>query len=407
MGEFRDGGKPLAAALIGTMCGAMTLTTYSQNFFVTPVTAEFGWSIPQFFLGFTVMSLCGLFAAPLVGSLAQKYGIRTLGFIGLIGHAFGYVLLSIIPNSLPLWYLTWALISFLAAGSLPIIWTSVLNGWFVKNRGKAVGITMAGTGIGAFLLPPIVEYLIEAYGWRSAYRTIGLGAMIVALPFVFFWFRERIVSQVNGVKEFVPAWGLTRKQAVRTGKFWTLAAVLFLTVFVVVGLLSNFELIMSEKGFERDIIAKFAAVLGGTVILARLGVGALADRFWAPAIAAVSFTIPIIGVLLLIHAPASVAVGVIVAITIGIASGAELDLLAYLTGKYFGPKNYTEIFGGVFAMFAIGAGIAPPIFGVMAEKTGSYHAPLYLAIGFLIIAIGLYLTLGRYPEEARREGKSD
>jgi MFS family permease len=403
MGEFSRGAKPLAAALIGTMCGAMTLTTYSQGFFVGPVTEEFGWSVPQFFLGFTIMSLAGLIAAPLVGSLAQKYGIRALGMIGLIGHALGYVLLSFNPSSLPLWYLTWLLISFLAAGSLPIIWTSVLNGWFVKNRGKAVGITMAGTGIGAFILPPIVEFLIADYGWRVAYRGIAISATAVAFPFIYFWFREKRGDIVSEEISNARNWGPTRKEAVKTIKFWTLGAVLFLTVFVVVGLLSNFEQIMTSQGVGRDMVAKYAAIIGVTVIAARLCVGALADRFWAPAIAAICFSIPIIGILLLIHAPITLPIGILIAFSIGWASGAELDLLAYLTSKYFGPKNYTEIFGGIFALFAIGAGIAPPIFGIMAEKTGSYSAPLYLAIACLVIAISLYLTLGRYPDEALAE----
>lgn len=401
--EFKQGARPLAAAVIGTACGAMTLTTYSQGFFVGPVTAQFGWSTAQFFLGFTIMNLLGIVSAPLVGALGQKYGLRVWGIAGLVGHALGYILLSYNPNSLPLWYLTWALISFLGAGSLPIIWTSVLNGWFVKNRGKAVGITMAGTGIGAFLLPPIVEFLIADYGWRIAYRAIGVGAMAIALPFVFFWFREKYAEPSQDGKTAVQGWGLTRKEALGTRRFWTLALVLLLTVFVVVGLLSNFERIMVEKGYERDIIAIFAAVLGVTVILARLCVGALVDKFWAPVVAVAAFAFPILGLFALLNLPATMTVGVCTAIAIGIASGAELDLLAYLTSKYFGPRNYTEIFGAVFAMFVIGAGFAPPVFGALAENTGSYSAPLYLAITCLLVAIPLFLSLGRYPDEALAE----
>ena len=178
---------------------------------------------------------------------------------------------------------------------------------------------------------------------------------------------------------------------------------LLLTVFVVVGLLANFEQILSERGYARETIAIFAAILGISVILARIGVGALVDRFWAPAIAAVAFTLPIVAMLLLIHAPPTLAVGLAIAIAVGFASGAELDLLAYLTGKYFGPRNYTEIFGGIFAMFALGAGLAPPLFGLMAETSGSYVAPLYLAIFLLVVTICLYLSLGRYPDEALKE----
>ena len=227
--------------------------------------------------------------------------------------------------------------------------------------------------------------------------------MAIALPFIFFWFREKSAAPLQDGKANPQSWGLTRKQALRTRRFWTLALVLLLTVFVVIGLLSNFERIMVEKGFERDFIAIFAAILGVTVILARLCVGALVDRFWAPAVAVAAFTFPILGLLALLNLPATLAVGVGVAIAIGIASGAELDLLAYLTGKYFGPQSYTEIFGAVFAMFVIGGGFAPPVFGALAENTGSYSVPLYLAITCLMVAIPLFLSLGRYPEETLAE----
>ena len=161
MEEFDKGWKPLLAATIGTMCGIFTLTNYSQGFFVGPVTAEFGWSPPQFFLSYTVMMCLGLLTGPIVGSMAERVGLRTIGVIGLIGHSAGYVLLSFNTGSLALWYASWALLAMLGAGSLPIVWTGVLNGWFKKHRGKAIGITMAGTGLGAFFLPPIVEFLIS------------------------------------------------------------------------------------------------------------------------------------------------------------------------------------------------------------------------------------------------------
>ncbi|MEL7536565.1 MAG: MFS transporter [Pseudomonadota bacterium] len=385
------------------MCGLITITNYSQGFFVGPVIAEFGWTPGQFFLGFTVMMCAGLITAPVVGSLAQKYGVRKLGIIGLVGHAIGYVALSVNPGSLPLWYASWALLAVLAAGSLPIIWTGVLNGWFVENRGKAVGITMAGTGIGAFLLPPVVEFLIGSYGWRSAYQAIGLAALVFSLPIVFVLFRENKERTQQASAANDGAWGLTREEAIRTVKFWILGAVLFLTVFVVVGLLSNFERIVGAKGVDRTTIAAIATIIGVTVILGRLLIGALVDRFWAPGVAVVFFTLPIIAIGLLVNAPFSMPVGVFIAVCIGLASGAELDLLAYLTSKYFGPRYYAKVFGGIFAFFTVGAGISPPIFGELATRTGSYTMPLYLAAGILVVCLALFLMLGRYPDQAIAE----
>ena len=403
MSEFTYGWKSLLAATIGTMCGIFTLTNYTQGFFVGPVTSEFGWSAPQFFLSYTVLMCSGLLTGPLIGYIAQRVGLRTVGIVGLIGHSLAYVVLSLNTGSLMLWYRSWALVAILGAGSLPIIWTGVLNNWFTKHRGKAIGITMAGTGLGAFLLPPIVEFLIANHGWRTAYRGIGLGALLISVPIVFALFKEKPDSSTatdgEAVANKVETWGLTTRDAMRTKQFWILGAVLFLTVIVVAGLLSNFERIMTEQGFERSSIAQIAAVMGLTVIIGRLMVGALVDRFWAPGVAACFFLVATLGLLILVGTQVTMATALLVAVMIGLAAGAELDLLAYLTGKYFGPAHYPAIFGLIIAFFTVGAGIAPPLFGMAAQMFQGYGTMLSISIGLLLVSILLFLSLGRYPDE--------
>jgi MFS family permease len=385
------------------MCGIFTLTNYTQGFFVGPVTSEFGWSAPQFFLSYTVLMCSGLLTGPLIGFIAQKVGLRTVGIIGLIGHSLAYVVLSLNNGSLMLWYLSWALVAILGAGSLPIIWTGVLNNWFTKHRGKAIGITMAGTGLGAFLLPPIVEFLIANHGWRVAYRGIGLGALCISLPIVLALFKEKpeasMVAETQETGNQVKTWGLTTPEAVRTKQFWILGVVLFLTVIVVAGWLSNFERIMTEQGFERSSIAQIAAVMGLTVILGRLMVGALVDRFWAPGVAACFFLVATLGLLVLIMTQVTLFSALVVAVMIGLAAGAELDLLAYLTSKYFGPAHYPAVFGVIIAFFTVGAGLAPPIFGMAAQVFQGYETVLMISVGLLLLSIVLFLSLGQYPEE--------
>ncbi len=400
MSEFSEGWKPLLAATVGTMCGIFTLTNYSQGFFVGPVTSEFGWSASQFFLSYTVLMCFGLLTGPIIGSITEKAGLRIVGIIGLTGHSIAYMLLSFNNGSLPLWYASWALVAILGAGSLPIIWTGVLNAWFKKHRGKAIGITMAGTGLGAFLLPPFVEFLISNYGWRTAYRGIGLGAMLVSLPIVIALFREKGGGATHGPEhraQPAAAWGFTRAQAMRTLRFWILGAVLFVTVIVIAGLLSNFERIMTEKGLERSAIATIAAVMGLTVIIGRVLVGALVDRFWAPGVASCFFVLPTIGLLMLVNADVTFWTGMLIAVMIGLAAGAELDLLAYLTSKYFGTAHYPAIFGAIIAFFTVGAGFAPPLFGAMAQAHQGYNFILTVSVGLLVLSIGLFLALGKYP----------
>ena len=400
MNEFKYGWKPLLAATIGTMCGIFTLTNYSQGFFVGPVISEFGWTPSQFFLSYTVMMCFGLVTGPLVGALAARAGLRIVGVAGLIGHSLAYVILSLNNGSLALWYLSWALLAFLGAGSLPIVWTSVLNSWFAKHRGKAIGITMAGTGLGAFLLPPVVEFLISNYGWRTAYRGIGIGALVVSLPIVIALFKERTGDEPAGDGQRVvtpPSWGMTREQAMRTARFWILGAVLFVTVIVIAGVLSNFARIMTEQGFERSDIASIAAVMGLTVIAGRILVGALVDRYWAPGVAACFFVLPTIALLMILNLELSMSTAILAAVMIGLAAGAELDLLAFLTSKYFGPANYPAIFGVIIAFFTVGAGVAPPLFGAVAQAYQGYTVMLSISVLLLVLSIGLFLALGKYP----------
>ena len=396
----------MLAATVGMMCGLLTITNYSQGFFVGPVTADLGWSVPEFFFAFTISACLGLITAPLIGSLALKYGIKRMGILGLVGHALAYVLMSLNNGSLALWYLTFAALAFLAAGTLPVIWTAVLNGWFEKNRGKAIGITMAGTGLGAFLLPPIAEFLISNYGWRTAYQAIGIGALVVSLPIVVLLFNENPEAGSGKANSTAPdtGWGMTRAEALRGYRFWVLGSVLFITVFVIVGLLSNFERIMVARGLARADIAGIAAIMGLTVIVGRLLVGVLIDRFWAPGVASVFIVMPIVAMLLMKYGVPSTGTGIVIGIAIGLAAGAELDMLAYLTGRYFGPAHYPAVFGGIFAFFTVGAGIAPPLFGAGAAAWQGYGMVLNGSIGLLILSIILYLSLGKYPDARRSLG---
>ena len=408
MSEFKKGWPTLLGAMIGTMCGVQTLTAYTQGFFAEPLTAEFGWSRAQFFLSFSVLQLAGVVTAPIVGALGQRYGLKLIGIVGLIGHAVAYVILAQNNGSLAFFYFSFVLVAVLGAGSLPIVWTSAINNWFVKNRGTAIGITMAGTGLGAFILPPIVVGLTDSYGWRLAYMAIGLGSLAVSLPIILAFFKEGTNSETSSERadadDNKTDWGLTRAEAMKTRQFWLLGGVLFFTVLAVGGMLSNFPLIMGEEGLTRQQIAPIAGAMGISVVIGRLTVGMLADRFWAPAIGAIVFAIMGLGVLTLaVSASVSPLLALLIAISIGFAAGAELDLLVYLTGKYFGTRYFTEVFGVVFVFFSIGAGIAGPLYGAVSQSAGTYTNVLLATVGVLALSIVLFILLGRYPDEEQNE----
>ena len=102
---------------------------------------------------------------------------------------------------------------------------------------------------------------------------------------------------------------------------------------------------------------------------------------------------------MLLNLEVTVSTAFLVAVFIGLAAGAELDLLAFLTSKFFGPAYYPTVFGAIFAFFAVGAGAGPPIYGAAAQATGGYASVLMVSVGLLVLCIAMFLALGKYPEQ--------
>ncbi len=384
--------------MLGTACGLLSITFYTQGLFAGPVTTEFGWSRGDFFLGFTTMQLLGLVTAPTIGTLVDKLGPRVVGIAGLVGHAAMYGVLSMNPGSLWLWYLSFAGLAICAAGSLPVTWTTVVNSWFFRNRGLAIGLTMAGTGITATLAPPYVQFLIDEFGWRWAYFGIGLTALLVALPIVLLLFRLKPAEQsADDPHNMLQSWGLTRREAMRSYKFWALGGALMLITLCLIGMIPNFVPFMVDAGITPIRAAEIAGVLGIAVICGRLLAGFLVDRIWAPAVALLFFAMPVAALLMLANLATTESVALLAAVLMGLAAGAELDLLAYLTSRYFGVRHYGAVFGGIYAFFTVASGLAPLTYARSFDLLGSYQPVLVVAAGGLVVAIGLLLSMGRYP----------
>jgi predicted MFS family arabinose efflux permease len=363
------------------------------------VTEEFGWSRGQFFLGFTIMQLLGLATAPTIGTIVDRIGPRKVGIAGLIGHAAMYVALSLNDGSVTLFYATFGGLAVCAAGTLPVTWTTVVNGWFHDNRGLAIGLTMAGIGLAAVLAPPYTQYLIAEFGWRVAYRGVGLTALAISLPIVWLLFRmpDDAGAGAASARPGARAWGMTRREALRTYRFWALGFALFVITLTVIGIIPNFVPYLRDGGMAAEQAAEIAAIMGIAVIFGRLAAGFLVDRIWAPAVAAAFFTMPIAAMLIMANVTPTPTVAVITAIFLGLAAGAELDLLAFLTSRYFGVTHYGAIFGGIYAFFTVGSGLAPLLYARTFDLLGTYRPVLMIAAALLAGAICLLLSLGKYP----------
>jgi hypothetical protein len=138
-------------------------------------------------------------------------------------------------------------------------------------------------------------------------------------------------------------------------------------------------------------------MFGGAIIVGRIGVGALVDRFWAPMVALGVLIPAALGCLILATTPGLVGAS-LAAMLIGIAAGTELDLLGFLVARYFGLNDFSRIYGRLFVFVAVAAGCAPLLFGVVRDMAGSYAIAFVAAAGFLVVGAAGLLSLGPYPQ---------
>jgi predicted MFS family arabinose efflux permease len=196
--------------------------------------------------------------------------------------------------------------------------------------------------------------------------------------------------------------GLTLADAARGHRFWILLLSILCAYMGFSGIGTNLYPSMIDRGMDEDQASTVQSAFGIAIIVGRVVVGGLVDRFWAPGVAAVALALPVGGALLFTTDP-GFALAICGALLIGFAAGAELDLMSFLAARYFGLAHYAKIYSILYAALAVCSGTAPMLFARVHDSTGSYDLGFTAAAVLFALAVGLVLTLGRYPEHEEQD----
>jgi MFS family permease len=404
------------AAMVGVAFGLSPLPFYTIGMFAPELTREFGWSFASMMGSITVQSGVVMLSSPLAGFAVDRFGARRVALVSLFLFGLTFMSLSLSNGSLMIYYAQWVLMSVLGAGTLSATWTRVVNGWFDRYRGLALGVASTGTGITGFLIKPLAAFLIQDVGWRWTFAIIGLFPIVIGIPVVAWLFRERVEAAAAGsiptpVQQESAALepGTTLKEALASRKFWIMGAAFLFIAFALTAPTPNLENILKTFDFSLTEIGSITASFGLAVITGRIIGGWLLDRFWAPACAVAVLAFPAIGCWLLSSAELNGTLALLSVITIGLGAGFEFDLLAYLIGRYFGQRNYGTIYGVFYTIIAFGGGVGPVAYGYAFDISGTYRVALLGGVGCLVVGSLLLLLLGAYPRWTRGEsfGRGD
>jgi MFS family permease len=377
------------ASAIGLFWG-VPITVYSFSVFFKPLMQEFHAGRAAVSLAFTLkLSAAALCAAP-IGWLTDRYGARRVILTGT--GIFGSLLLAnrLFSRSIAHLYCFYVLLGFSVGGVGPIPYGSLVSHWFDRLRGLALGLTMFGIGLGAVIMPPLAQALIARFGWKTAYSILGAAALLISGPVVGCLIKESPAelglladgraAKPNTIVEV--AHGLKAREAWRSRDFWLMALAFTLVSASVQGCVVHMAPMLSDHNLGGQAAALGGSLIGAAVMIGRIGTGYLLDRVFAARLASILFAVAASGIaLLLLGSGPTVFAG---AFFVGLGLGAEVDLMPYLTSRYFGLVDFGKVYSSVFAAFAIAGALGPLIMGAGFDRTRSYSGPL---AGFLVATV--------------------
>ena len=365
-------------------------SVYAWSVFRTPLATQFGWSIPQITLTFTITILALSCAAFAGGLWLNRSGPRVVAVTGGVLYGLG-VMLASFTERLEWLYVTYGLIGGIGLGLGYIVPVAVLLKWFPDRRGFITGIAVGGFGAGALVTAPIATVLIERVGVLSTFAWLGL-AYLIAAPLAGWFMRnpragEVLYDQALRSPLRQTNANFTLRQALRTRQWWILWLILFLNVTAGISLISQ------QAPLYQELAGVSAAVAAGMVGLASIG-NALGRVFWAwssdhltrRSTFMLLFLIQV-ALFWILPAMGSVAVLTLVAFVILSCFGGGFGTMPASVTDYFGPQNVGPIYGLMLTAWGLASLCGPMLLAGMREATGSYEDALHIIAALMALSV--------------------
>lgn len=395
LSEWRTGWTVVLGAGIGSATG-LGLLFYVSSLFVLPLSEAFGWSRGQIGTA-TGLSGIGAFAAPLIGWLVDRFGLRPVVTVCTLVASACYAGLATMQGDYWVFVVLAMGLGVFGLGTVGFVYTGLVAAWFDKSRGLALGVAASGVSFAAILAPPLMQMVIDDFGWRVGYWALGGVATLVGLPLVLVLLRPR-------QRPVAPAPALDREQtaapsvaigiALRSPVFWLLAVALLCINTAGTGALSQLSPLLREKGFSSEVAAYGITVYAVGLMIGRLGCGLLLDHIPVSRVAFVFTALPALGALVLLQPDLLVFVALGAALIVGLQQGSELDIMAYAVSRTFGLLNYTSIFGFTYVAGIVGNTFGSYAFGTLFDLTNSYDLALSVSAGLFMVGAFLFLMTG-------------
>lgn len=391
-------GWVIVAVAFVTMAVSVTART-SFSLLMPPLIQEFGWdrglAAGAFSFGFLVSAVLG----PIVGRAVDRHGPRPVVLIGVVLLGSGLLGATLIASPIGL-YLTLGTLVGAGVNCMGYTVQSLyLPNWFARRRGMAIGIAFSGAGVGALVLLPWLQAMIQTQGWRAACWTMGIMALVVLGPInLFIWRRPADLGlTVDGDRSGAggdgrrrlrivnPAWAATEwtlARALRTRPFWWLCLGYFGALYAWYAIQVHQTQYLTEIGFGSMEAAWALGLVSIVGIPGQIVGGALSDRIgreWVWSLSNLGFALCYALLIAMETAPTHTLLYLMI-LSQGLLGYAMTAVMGPIVAEIFEGPHFGAIFGVITVAMVGGGAVGPWAAGLMHDLTGSYRPAFLMAI---------------------------
>jgi MFS transporter, OFA family, oxalate/formate antiporter len=383
---------------------------YSYSVFLVALVREFGWSRSLVSGAFSFFVLVNGGLGPVVGWMARRFGPRRLFLIGGMVMGAG---LALTAETRQAWHLYLAFggitsLGISLAGWVPAV--VLVQGWFPRRFGTAMGIASAGIGAGILGVTPLAQLVIDRWGWQWAFRMEAALTVGWMLPASCWLIRNPpdLTGSGPSARESpaTEAWASwTIAGAIRTWRFWGVAGVFFTANFVTQMLLIHQVAYLVDHAVPPMVAATVGGMVGLVAIGAKIGWGVLSDRIGRETTTTLAFgcVLASIGALVLAGRHPASALPFVYAVLIALGYGVLSPVFPAVASDLFAGPGFSTIYGALYGAICLGLAAGAWSAGRLFDATGSYAVALWVGAGMtLLTPTLLWLAAPRRPNPAPR-----
>jgi len=372
-----------SCAIIAMTSGIIT-NCFSQ--FIKPVCADMGFTRQQMSMNQTIVSVIGMGFGLVWGAISRRINLHRWMCAAALLLPVCYFSYSFAPNLTVFYAITLVLAVVFCFISM-MLFTYIVGNWFLKNRGTALGLASMGSGIGAMVMSSAINWFIETWGWRTAYRISAVLMFVVVVPLVFFVLRVRpsdkglqpygAGEQTETGKPVTRFEGFAYREVIRMPLFYVVGAVSVTQVMSICIFYQTVSPHLSDMGYTTTFAAAMASITMGALAVGKIILGKLFDKFGTRRAAVTACSCTLLGILGMIFCTFRPAL-VLIVLGVGLGCSFGAVCMPIIVQNIFGMKDYNAVYGKLTACTGVGAAVAPMLSGWVFDISGSY-VPIYIA----------------------------